>query len=221
MGWMQYYPEHLNKYRFRWLAVALAMFFIIPPFYDYPLLEDGKQLLTKILLISTGAQFFNPGRTRRIYLLIGISNILLGGSVVFSDVVASPLSIIEYISFVFLITALFGRLMLEIATMDSVTVDGIIGAFSGYILLGIIAFMTYLTISITHGEVFRNLGEGVGRLDQLFYYSFISLTTIGFGDIVPVHPYSQKLTIFFGIIGQFYIAVNVAILVSKYMQAKG
>jgi ion channel len=212
--------EHLNKYRFKLLAILLSLHFVLPPFTDLPVLEAVKTLALKILLIFIGAEFVDAGRKRGVWYIVGVANILLGVTSFIFHEKYIIIFLIEYLSLVAIVIFLFYFLMRQIANMKKVTSDGIIGAFSGYVLLGMIAFFTYLSLNISSDGMFSNLGDGIESLDRLFYYSFISLTTIGFGDIVPTHAYSQKLTIFFGIIGQFYIAVNVAILVSKYMTKK-
>ncbi|WP_448572129.1 potassium channel family protein [Trichothermofontia sp.] len=52
---------------------------------------------------------------------------------------------------------------------------------------------------------------------SLFYYSFVTLATIGYGDIIPVTPLARTLSITLGIAGQMYLTILIAILVSKYL----
>ncbi|WP_296314158.1 ion channel [Winogradskyella sp. UBA3174] len=49
----------------------------------------------------------------------------------------------------------------------------------------------------------------------------MTLMTIGYGDILPVTPIAQKASIFIGLIGQFYLVILTAIVVSKYINQKG
>jgi hypothetical protein len=48
---------------------------------------------------------------------------------------------------------------------------------------------------------------------DLVYFSFVSLTTMGFGDITPTLPMARYLTYMEGIVGQFYLAILVASLI--------
>jgi hypothetical protein len=48
------------------------------------------------------------------------------------------------------------------------------------------------------------------------YYSFITLASVGYGDIVPLKPYTRSIATFIAVSGQFYIAVIVALLVGKF-----
>jgi hypothetical protein len=61
-----------------------------------------------------------------------------------------------------------------------------------------------------------SLNEGRKHLTLLFYYSFVTLTTLGYGDITPVTPPAQSLSTLEAIMGQFYIAILVARLVGIY-----
>lgn len=53
--------------------------------------------------------------------------------------------------------------------------------------------------------------------EQLMYFSYITLLTIGYGDILPVTVLAQKATILIGLIGQMYLVVITAIVVGKYI----
>lgn len=51
-------------------------------------------------------------------------------------------------------------------------------------------------------------------------FSFISITTVGYGDITPMTPPAQSLTMVLNIIGQFYLAIVIAVFVGKYINEK-
>ena len=51
---------------------------------------------------------------------------------------------------------------------------------------------------------------------HFLYYSFVTLTTLGYGDITPVHPVARMLSYLEAVIGQLYLAVLVASLVGRY-----
>ena len=59
-----------------------------------------------------------------------------------------------------------------------------------------------------------NFGEGVPDTDSLNYFSFVTLATLGYGDIVPLTKQAQSLAIIETIMGQMYLAVNIAALVA-------
>lgn len=97
----------------------------------------------------------------------------------------------------------------------------ILGLISGYISLGLLAFFLCLTIEIIDpnsfsGLIDSGLGDGV-KSEQLMYFSYITLLTIGYGDILPITPIAQKAAMFIGLIGQFYLVILTAIVVGKYI----
>ncbi|WP_298511081.1 potassium channel family protein [uncultured Kordia sp.] len=59
--------------------------------------------------------------------------------------------------------------------------------------------------------------HGDTLLEQLMYFSYITLLTIGYGDIVPVTAIARKATILIGLIGQIYLVIITSIIVGKYI----
>jgi voltage-gated potassium channel len=98
----------------------------------------------------------------------------------------------------------------------------ILGVISGYISLGLLAFFLCLSIEIITPNSFSGivsiLGVNTDTTEQLMYYSYVTLMTIGYGDILPVTPIAQKASVFIGLIGQFYLVIITAVVVGKYIQ---
>lgn len=92
---------------------------------------------------------------------------------------------------------------------------------AGYISLGLLAFFLCLSIEVMHPNSFSGLVYDISAnadlLDQLMYFSYITLMSIGYGDILPITATAQKATVFIGLIGQFYLVVLTAIVVGKYI----
>ncbi|MEM6816304.1 MAG: ion channel, partial [Bacteroidota bacterium] len=53
--------------------------------------------------------------------------------------------------------------------------------------------------------------------EAILYYSYITLLTIGYGEIVPAIPIAQKAAILVGLVGQFYLVIITAVVVEKYI----
>jgi len=88
---------------------------------------------------------------------------------------------------------------------------------SGYISIGLIGFFIFLTIELIHPNSFSGLvltstnAEAIA--EELIYFSYITLTTIGYGDILPITPLARKAAILIGLVGQMYLVVITAIVV--------
>lgn len=100
----------------------------------------------------------------------------------------------------------------------------ILGLISGYISLGLLAFFLCFTIEILYPNSFSGLdlsNSAETDIDeQLMYFSYITLMTIGYGDITPASAVAQKATLFIGLTGQFYLVVLTAVVVGKYINQK-
>ncbi|TFG66017.1 MAG: two pore domain potassium channel family protein, partial [Nitrospirales bacterium] len=68
-----------------------------------------------------------------------------------------------------------------------------------------------------HGLTSSDIGA---QLPELMYYSFVTITTLGYGDIIPVKPLVRTVAYLEAIVGQFYVAVLVAWLVGSYLSEK-
>jgi hypothetical protein len=105
-----------------------------------------------------------------------------------------------------------------------VTNDTISGAVCGYLLLGIIFAFLYAVIGLLYPGSFVEAGDllkpELGKfyyqhqVNSLIYYSFVTLATLGYGDIAPASPPARALAMFEAIAGQFYVAILIARLVS-------
>lgn len=100
----------------------------------------------------------------------------------------------------------------------------IFGLMSGYVSLGLLGFFLFLSIQIVQPGSFNGLMiDGVNdgtMMDSLLYYSYITLLTIGYGEIFPMTPVAQKAAILVGLIGQFYLVIITAVVVEKYIQTR-
>lgn len=99
----------------------------------------------------------------------------------------------------------------------------ILGLMSGYISLGFLAFFLFMSIEMWGPGSFQGvlLNEGAdiqAQSDSIMYYAYITLLTIGYGEIIPATPIAQKAAILVGLVGQFYIAIITAVVVEKYIR---
>lgn len=105
------------------------------------------------------------------------------------------------------------------AAFDSgrVTVHRIMGAVILYLYIGLIFASLYRLLTFWLHPAFSGLhGQRGHNIGELIYFSFTALTTAGFGDIVPLHPFIRSLTNLESVIGQLYPATLLARLVTLH-----
>jgi Ion channel len=90
-------------------------------------------------------------------------------------------------------------------------------AASIYLLLGMQWFALYSALDIFLPDAFQHTAAVTSdRQAELLYFSLITLSTVGYGDILPLHGEVRMLAALEGITGVLYIAITVALLVSSY-----
>ena len=131
---------------------------------------------------------------------------------------------IKYIAFTFSIlifTATVITLISQIIKKKDVDGHLIIETINGYLLIGVIISFINSTI-LWHNSQAITFPKNIGLIDidDIVYYSFVSMTTIGFGEIIPQSQIAKSLSIFSGIVGQFYLAIIMALIIGKLLNSK-
>jgi hypothetical protein len=109
-------------------------------------------------------------------------------------------------------------ILIFIFTTRSVNGEVISAALVVYLLLGVLWGYGYTLIDLAHPGSFNVPDHLLGVEGYSYmYYSFITLTTIGYGDITPISGMARSLSMLEGIIGQSYMAVLVARLVGMHV----
>jgi hypothetical protein len=105
-----------------------------------------------------------------------------------------------------------------------VTYHRVVGAVLLYLNIGLVFVALYGFVALSVPEAFTNLAGLQGDFaiaGNLIYFSFVTLTTTGYGDIAPLHPYARSLANIEAIIGQIYPATLLARLVTLELAGKG
>ncbi|HXJ34127.1 MAG TPA: potassium channel family protein [Candidatus Eisenbacteria bacterium] len=106
----------------------------------------------------------------------------------------------------------------EVLTRSRVTINHLVGAMCGYLLLAVLWAFTYAAVELAFPGSFRAVAPDTSvALDDLMYLSLITLTTTGYGDVLPIERLARALASLEGVVGQLYVAVLVATLVAQYV----
>jgi hypothetical protein len=112
--------------------------------------------------------------------------------------------------------------MRDIVGGTDVTLNRIAGAICVYLLLGALWSVAYTTLFVLDSQAFAGLSDAdnAPRLLEFQYFSFVTLSTLGYGDVLPVSDTARALVLAETITGQFYLAILVAALVGAYVSSE-
>lgn len=105
---------------------------------------------------------------------------------------------------------------------EEVVSDTLFGAACVYLLLGLVWMVAYTLLERVHPGSFHfnsvDAASGVPAVFDFLYYSFVTLTTLGYGDVTPLTPRARSLAVLEAIVGVLFVAVLIARLVGLYGQ---
>jgi len=111
-------------------------------------------------------------------------------------------------------------LILQIARAKEINAKVILEAINAYLLLGIIFTLLIITTALNDPQAYNFSSSGVILVNDCIYYGFVTLSTLGYGDLLPLTPFSRSLALFTTLGGQLYLAVIIALLVGKFSSQK-
>ena len=213
----------MAKTNFYYLLGALLFLLLALPlahdlgFADKPIM---RAVIFSILLLVGSWSLKEGGR----YFLWGMLFVVAG--IVFSVLAADQdATLFRYGS----ILAMIGFLVVAISyTLGQVvfgtemSANRLLGAICVFLLLGIIWAFGYALLELAAPNSFKGFdpAHAPGADSTWLYFSFVTLTTLGYGDITPVTAVARTLSYLQAVAGQFYIAVLVAGLVSGYISSR-
>ena len=212
----------MKKTNFFYLLGALLFLLITVPLAQDLGLEESPitRAIVYSILLLTGVWSLRGGRlylTGFVFVIAGIALSAIATSIDAPVLYyASTLAI-----FGFLIVAISHALK-QVVFGTEMNVNRLVGAICVFLLLGIIWSFAYSMLELAVPGSFSGLDPGHDpRSDSSWlYFSFVTLTTLGYGDITPESATARTFAFMQAVVGQFYIAVLVAGLVSAYISDK-
>jgi len=203
------------------LLIFLLLIFIaspiILPYYYGPIILNI--IAAAVLLSATYAV-----SRRRSFLIFALSVSIVSIVLTFW-LAAAPsfwLVIVAHSTLVVLITFFAVAILSYVLGSGKVTSDKIYGAVCAYLLFGYAWMFAYSVIEQLQPGSFISSSSPtptdlVGRVMQLRYFSFVTLATVGYGDIVPRSPSARTLALLEAILGQFYLVALIGRLVGLHI----
>lgn len=167
-----------------------------------------------MILITVMGNKANKLWYKSILVLAAIELLLFVFSVIYNNIFLTLGAM--SLSLFFLVSSISVALVSVFSSRD-ITVNQLVGASCIYLLLGSIWAILYSNLYFISNDAFQGIPERETQLhfSEFVYYSFVTLSTLGFGDITPVSPFAKTLSFMQAVTGQLYLTIMVAGLVGK------
>ena len=206
---------HCFEYRYYILFLALMIQLVLPAFTDQ---NDGLMWSASRTLVLLACVNVLRNLDHSIFLILLLGLVATGSEwLSFFDLDSKYTQIVGFLMFGFFVVMVSYEVFKQIVVTNKIDMHIIVGAFCGFMLIGIIASLVFTFLHLQDPDSFTNVGTHLSGVEDLFYFSFITILTIGYGDIAPVTDEARSLSLFFGLIGQFYLVVIMAVLVGKFI----
>lgn len=196
---------------------GLSVFLLLPEITKTFFGVESPFPLTVLFIIVPGALVIRASGSRNKYkYAFALALIILMGLwAIYRNTSSLELTSFGLLFIYFCIVSYF--LYRDVLSAGSVSKSVVIGAFTGYLMIGILFFFIFTILDIHFHATLSTETHLGDQYHNIFYFSFVTLTTIGYGDILPISALGQKLAVIEAIIGQFYIAAVMAVIVAKFI----
>ncbi|MBI9033090.1 MAG: two pore domain potassium channel family protein [Bacteroidales bacterium] len=203
--------KQFHHYRFE------ILFFSFMFLMFYSLIIPGISFSLILLLnVIAGINMF-PLKRKKLVIPLSIAGASLITAIMGALTRGTGIVTMGFAMFVIFFILLAFEVFSQIRRSPKVNTGIIYGLFCGLIILGIMGALIFTIIEFIYPNSFSNINPELATINQLVYFSFITILTIGFGDIIPLTPLAQKSTMLFGLIGHFYTVVVIALVIGKYL----
>jgi hypothetical protein len=212
------------KHGFLSLLVGLVSLIVVYPFfYNLPYANLILDIFISFILLFSIYSFSRKRQVIIIALCLAVPAFIISWSKYFFF--HSLLAQIEIIFRILFFVYILFVLTLGVFKARKVNTNIIYGSVCIYLLMGLTWAFIYSLLELTHPGSFHsmlpefdpgnNLQEGITL--RLVYFSYVTLTTLGYGDITPVTPPAQLIASMEAITGQFYLTILVARLIGMHL----
>ena len=218
--------SHWHAHRYGYLFSSLILLFVF-----FPLAEKmaGHILLDVVFVWVVFTSFWAVNENRRgvvasitilVLVVVGAADLHQFGAIDWG--IGQQLSFFSDVLLLAFLTIATVAVLWDVLSSRDVNADKVWGAISVYVLMGVSWGILYSLIGRYYPESFNlptDLAEKMKSpgADTMIYYSFVTLSTLGYGDITPAVKTTRVLSALEALTGQIYLAVLVARLVAIHM----
>lgn len=202
------------------LVLLCALLFIATPLAGLDL--GASRLLISLLVMVYGLLviLIARGRTAALVAWSGAGSTAFGTLLVIVEPVHSTFVAVHIVNIIGII--LSGYVIARaLFAPGPITLHRVIGAVVLYLTIGLAFAMIYRLVCDIIPDALQGTASGAGEIklfNSVIYFSLVTLTSTGYGDIIPIHPIARSLANLEAIIGQMYPVTLVAALVTQHLE---
>ncbi len=227
--WLEYF--RMNRYNLLFLVMLLC-FFILPTLFEAVDLSNTRASQWLSLFASSvfmALASYAVGNTRIITMIC--STFVLLSMVMETTMIltasAFTVALVHHVVRILFFSYIILQIFKCIFRPSVVTLDTISASLCGYLMIGVLWANLYSIVELTSPDCIAIMqhraaphASGFNELTlsfRMLYFSFVTLSTVGYGDVVPLSPVSRMLAVCEAIIGQLYLLVMVSRLVGIHV----
>lgn len=205
----------------RWLFASLLVSLLILPLFEEFYAGKALLLVGHSITLTVAALVTRP-KLRMLALTMLVVALPTSWATLFVD--SPQIFVIHCLLGSVIYWATGGVIVLLVVRSHQVTIDSIFASLSAYLLFGMAWALTYWGIYAVAPDSFSSITDKVLlqssvhrsaiTFSHFIYYSFVTMSTLGYGDITPIDRITRTLSWVQSVTGQFYVAVIIAWLVS-------
>ena len=215
--------EHFSTYKYTILALSVVFLFFAMPLLD----RAGQDFARFLFLMLLATVLWTLGLPRWLLTLCLVPGIMGFGFHLLIhniDLYGAVFRVFEMAK-MGTYTLFYGICLLiflhRIFSETTVTIDSIQGGIAIYFLSGVFWAFLYQTLLLFDPDAILFSDHVLGAFSDIIYFSFITMTTLGYGDIMPISRMAKNLAVLEAVWGQTYLAVLVARLVGLHLSGSG
>ena len=220
-------PKPVYPHRFTVLLGALVLVILGGPFLDEfvpgsPGFVDVGLGVLFISMLVAAAVAVSDSRAKVIVTVVLVAPATVLGVIGLFTTSAS-VELAKHVTAAIFVGNTFGLILVALFRPGRVTWDTIAASLCAYLLLGLVWAELYIILETVRPESFGLPAAGAGaqfdqtRMTNAIYYSFVTMTTLGYGDITPTTPVAKSAAAMQAVTGQIYMAVLVVRLVAMHI----
>jgi hypothetical protein len=192
----------------------------------FPLFKERDSLAKDLLLtaIFFSGIFSLDFSTKSLKILLPLGSLTAATTWINYFVSNDFIHLVDSITTFLFLVAIVVLMIRHIAHSRDVNRTIILSSINGYLLLGVLSAVLLAISDVVHRHVYASgspailfPGESVPQFNDYLYFGFVTLTTLGYGDVTPVSHLARSMTILIAVTGQLYMTILIAMLVGKFL----